>query len=107
MAQRDPAIHLRHAFVRDGRLSSLPSRPAMLDAACDFLVQRFEPDRLYDERQVNAVLAHDAPDPATLRRLLVDRGFLGRRKGTYWRERPTPPRPPRGIEAEGPRSAGS
>lgn len=62
----------------------------MLLAACAFLADRFEPDRLYDEDEVNAILAGDAPDPATLRRLLVDFGFLGRRAGTYWRERPSP-----------------
>jgi hypothetical protein len=89
---RDPAVHLRHAFVRDGRLTSLPSRATMLDAACAFLADRFVPDRLYDEREVNAILADDAPDPATLRRLLVDHGYLGRRNGgAYWRERPSPP----------------
>ena len=90
-ATRDPAVHLRHAFVRDGRLTSLPTRAAMLDAACAFLAERFEPDRLYDESEVNAILADDAPDVATLRRLLLDHGYLGRRKGAYWRERPSPP----------------
>ena len=61
-AGRDPAVHLRHAFVRDGHLTSLPSRASMLDAACAFLAERFEADRLYDEREVNAILADDAPD---------------------------------------------
>jgi hypothetical protein len=91
---RDPTVHLRHAFVRSGHLTSLPSRRPMVLAACEFLAERFEPDRLYDEREVNAMLADDAPDPATLRRLLVDHGFLGRRNGAYWRERPTPPPTP-------------
>ena len=88
---RDPAAHLRIAFVRDGRLHTLPRRRPLLLAACAFLAERFEPDRLYDEREVNAILGDDAPDPATLRRLLVDHGYLGRRSGTYWRERPSPP----------------
>jgi hypothetical protein len=88
---RDPAEHLHHAFVRDGRLTSLPTRRPLVLAACAFLAERFAPDRLYDEAEVNAILADDAPDPATLRRLLVDHGYLGRRTGTYWRERPTPP----------------
>lgn len=93
MAPRDPAVHLQHAFVRDGRLVALPTRDAMVEAACAFLVERFERDRLYDEREVNAILARDAPDPATLRRQLVDRGYLGRARGTYWRERQDPPSP--------------
>ncbi len=90
MADRDPATHLRHVFVRDGRLVALPRRSALLEAACAFLADRFERDRLYDERDVNAILAGDAPDPATLRRMLVDHGFLGRRANVYWRERPEP-----------------
>ena len=90
MADRDPSVHLRYAFVRDGRLIALPRRPALLEAACAFLAERFARDRLYDEREVNAILADDAPDPATLRRLLVDHGFLGRRASVYWRERPIP-----------------
>jgi hypothetical protein len=83
---RDPATHLRHAFVRDGRLASLPSRRrTLLLAACAFLADRFERGRRYPEREVNELLADDAPDVATLRRLLVDEGFLERDHGSYWR----------------------
>lgn len=98
MPERDPDVHLRHAFVRNGRLTGLPARRPLLLAACEFLAGRFEPDRLYDEREVNAILAADEPDPATLRRLLVDHGFLGRRNGVYWRERPSPPPAPDGAD---------
>jgi hypothetical protein len=83
--QRDPATHLRHAFVREGRLTSLPGRRPMLLAACAFLAERFEPGRDYLEAEVNAILADDAPDHATLRRLLVDEGFLVRAHGIYRR----------------------
>ena len=89
--RRDPATHVLVAFFRDGRLTSLPSRSSYRLAALALLAERFERDHLYDEREVNAILADDAPDPATLRRLLVDHGYLGRRNGAYWRERPSPP----------------
>jgi len=89
--RRDPATHVLVAFFRDGRLTSLPSRSSYRLAALAVLAERFERDRLYDEREVNAIMADDAPDPATLRRLLVDHGYLGRRNGTYWRERQSPP----------------
>lgn len=79
------------AFVRDGRLTSLPTRASYRLAALELLADRFERDRLYDEHEVNEILADDAPDPATLRRLLVDHGYLGRMNGTYWRERVSPP----------------
>jgi len=80
----------------------------MLDAACAFLAERFEADRLYDEHEVNAILADDAPDPATLRRLLVDHGYLGRRNGgAYWRERQSPPPLARSGDRPGSKPAGT
>ncbi len=57
----------------------------MVLAACAFLAARFEPGRRYAEREVNALLADDAPDVATLRRLLVDEGSLQCDHGSYWR----------------------
>lgn len=84
-AGRDPDAHLRYAFVRDGHLRSLPSRRPMILAACVFLAGRFMRGRRYAEREVNELLADDAPDVATLRRLLVDEGFLERDHGSYWR----------------------
>ena len=90
-ARHDPAEHVRLAFFRDGRLTSLPSRGSYRMAALAALAERFTRDRLYDEHEVNLILADDAPDPATLRRLLVDHGYLGRLNGTYWRERQSPP----------------
>ena len=89
-ARHDPETHVRVAFFRDGRLTSLPSRSGYRLAALAVLADRFERDHLYDEREVNEILAGDAPDPATLRRLLVDHGHLGRLNGTYWRERQSP-----------------
>jgi len=82
---RDPTTHVRIAFFRDGNLTSLPRRRAYLLAVCAELAGRFDPGRRYRETEVNAILADDAPDPATLRRLLVDEGFLEREPGAYWR----------------------
>lgn len=82
---RDPMEHVRIAFFRAGRLTSLPRRRAYLLAACAQLANRFDPGRRYPEGEVNAILAGDAPDPATLRRLLVDEGYLHREAGVYWR----------------------
>ncbi len=39
---------------------------------------QFEPERMYDEREINAVLREYHPDVASLRRYLVDGGFLRR-----------------------------
>jgi hypothetical protein len=82
---RDPDHHVRLTFFRDGRLTALPSRPRMRVAALRMLAERFEPGRRFEEREVNGILSDDAPDHATLRRLLVDHGLLDRTAGVYTR----------------------
>jgi hypothetical protein len=84
-ARHDPETHVRLAFFRDGRLTSLPSRSSYRLAALGVLTERFERGRRYSERDVSSMLAGDAPDSATLRRLLVDHGLLARAGGQYWR----------------------
>lgn len=73
------------AFVRDGRLLSIPAGHGKRQVVLDLLAQEFEPGRRYREREVNAVLARWHPDTASLRRYLVDDGFMQREAGEYWR----------------------
>jgi hypothetical protein len=73
------------AFVRDGRITSMPSARAKRLVVLDWLVQAFEPGVRYSEREVNEIVAARHPDTAALRRYLVDEGMLDRRAGEYWR----------------------
>lgn len=73
------------AFVRDGRLTSIPAQRSKRLVVLDHLVRVFEPGVRYPERQVNVLLAVWHPDVAALRRYLVDEGFLTREAGVYWR----------------------
>jgi hypothetical protein len=73
------------AFVRDGRLVSIPSVHSKRLVVLDWLTQRFEPGRRYSEEMVNLILAQVHPDTAALRRYLVDDDFLSRADGEYWR----------------------
>lgn len=83
-APPDAAKVLR-AFVRGGRLLSIPAGKAKRQVIRDLLAQEFEPGRRYTERQVNAMLVRWHPDTAALRRYLVDDGFMERESGEYWR----------------------
>ena len=85
-ARHDPHTHVLKAFFDGQRLTSLPRRSSYRLAALAVLAGRFEPGHRYGEREVSAILADDAPDPATVRRLLVDHGLLSRAAGAYWRE---------------------
>jgi hypothetical protein len=71
--------------LRDGRLIHMPSKRSRRLVLLEELAQRFEPGKHYSERQVNASLSEVDTDTATLRRYLVDNGFLDRGDGEYWR----------------------
>ena len=73
------------AFVRDGRLTSIPAQHSKRRVVLEHLVRVFEPGVRYPEREVNALLAVWHPDVAALRRYLVDEALLSREAGEYWR----------------------
>ena len=73
------------AFFKGGRLTSIPVGRAKRLAVLDFLAARFEPGKVYPERDVNSTLREYHDDVAALRRYLVDEEFLERRDGFYWR----------------------
>jgi hypothetical protein len=73
------------AFVREGRLVSIPVPRAKRLVVLDWLAQDFEPGRRYGEAMVNLILGKRHPDTAALRRYLVDEGILDRAGGQYWR----------------------
>jgi hypothetical protein len=79
------AAKVRRAFVRDGRLVSIPTVRSKRLVLLDMLAQEFEPGRRYSEPMVNLMLGKWHADTAALRRYLVDEGFLDRSAGEYWR----------------------
>lgn len=73
------------AFLREGRLISIPAVRSKRLIVLDLLAQEFEPGVRYPEADVNDILRQWHPDVAALRRYLVDEGFLDRAQGLYWR----------------------
>ena len=64
------------AFLRDGRLVSIPAKPSKRDLLLPVILDRcFPEDRDYEEKEVNMRLALLHPDVAALRRYLVDGGL--------------------------------
>ena len=77
------------AFVKDGRLVSIPSKPAKRDLLLPWLLDEcFPEDRDYEEKEVNQRLALFHPDVAALRRYLYDEGYVDRAQGLYRRSDP-------------------
>lgn len=84
-APEDEARVLR-TYLRAGRLTRVPAQRAKKLVVLDRLAQEFDVGLRYSERQVNAILRRFHPDVASLRRYLVDEGFLDREPGgDYWR----------------------
>jgi hypothetical protein len=74
------------AFIRDGRLVSIPAREKRRGVIYRYLCDRvFTEDRIYPEREVNQRLALFHPDVATIRRGMVDAGLVNRTGGDYRR----------------------
>lgn len=80
-----PDDQVLNRSIVNGRLIRLPRKRSKRLVVLDYFAQLFEPGAHYSERQVNATLRAFDDDVATLRRHLVDEGFLDRADGAYWR----------------------
>jgi len=83
MTEEEGEVLARY-FTGD-RLRELPAQRSKRLVVLERLALEFEPGVRYDEPQVNALLRRFHPDHATLRRQLVDEGYLDRSAGEYWR----------------------
>lgn len=71
----------------DGQLTRLPTKQKKMLVILRWLATLFEPERLYSEVEVNEILKNVyAEDYVSLRRDLVDLGYLRRERGggKYW-----------------------
>src|SRR2546421_6378795 len=75
-----------------GRLVSIPVQRKKRLAILKWLVEDFQPGRLYPATEGNRVISRRHPDFAALPRYLVDEELMQRRRGGYWRTRPHPHR---------------
>jgi len=89
--QDDRARAMRH-FFRDGKLTTIPAARKQRVIVLQYLLEQFDPNQAYAEREVNELLGRFHEDYATLRRELVDYGYLVREKGIYEVARTLPKR---------------
>ena len=71
------------AFFDGPRLRQIPASRKKRVIVLRRLLERFAPDRSYPESEVNELLREAHDDVATLRRELVDYGFMVRDRGIY------------------------
>jgi len=72
-------------FLQRGRLIRIPAQRKKRQIILEKLVEEFEPERTYSEREVNQILVEFHDDVATLRREMIACGLMQRDHDTYWR----------------------
>ncbi len=74
------------SFFRHGTLEKLPAQQKKRLIVLEQFAIRFDPGRRYSEQEVTGIIKPLFDDYCTIRRLLVDEGFVQRDGSTYWRE---------------------
>jgi DNA-binding transcriptional ArsR family regulator len=77
-------VRVLRAFFEGDTLTSIPAQHSKRLVVLRQLAETvFEKKRKYPEKEVNQLLAVRHPDAASLRRYLVDEGFMSRKQGIY------------------------
>ena len=84
----DERARVLATFIKDGRLVSIPAQYKKRRYVMEELARSFEWGRLYDEKEVNAILKTFHDDVASLRREFIDQRIMMREGGRYWLVRP-------------------
>lgn len=72
-------------WVKNGRIVDLPVQEKKKQIVIRWLAGQIAPDRRWTEKEFSEWLAQFNEDYATLRRYLVDSGYMTRENGIYWR----------------------
>ena len=86
-ARRDAQYRQKviNAFFEYGKLKSIPAQHKKERIVLEVIVQAFEFDRIYSEREVNIIIADYHDDFCTIRRDMIGERLLARDTEGYWR----------------------
>lgn len=89
-AQRDAKYRQKviDAFFEYGKLKSIPAQRKKERIILEVIVENFELDRIYSEREVNILIADFFDDFCTIRRDMISEQLLDRDGTNYWRVHP-------------------
>lgn len=82
----DEAKKVLYTYTSNGRLQQIPKKQKRLLVILRWLATLFRPGERYSEQEVSDTLAEVHEDYASLRRYLVEYGFMHRQRGggDYW-----------------------
>ena len=84
--KREERIDVLGQWLVDGTMKRLPSKEKKKAILLDYFVHLFSEDVMYSEREVNDIIKSCYHDYATVRRYLIDYGYLKRKDNgsLYW-----------------------
>lgn len=78
-------IVLGNLLLPDGRLKVIPAQRKKREVVLRYILNSFQLDVHYTEKQVNEILTRFHDDTATLRREMIVYKMMKRAEGEYWR----------------------
>ena len=81
--ERDKVLR---TYLKDGRMSLLPGKEKKKLVVLQYVMERFETSRNYTEKEVNEIIRTIVDDYVTVRRYLIEYGFMDRKRdgSAYW-----------------------
>jgi hypothetical protein len=84
--QYDPwEMKVLNTFIQGERIRFIPAQQKKKLVLLRWLLEKFEKERAYTEKEVNEIIEPHYSDYCTLRRYLIDFGFMTRHAGIYQR----------------------
>jgi len=81
----DPGERIIDRFMKKGRFEALPAQYKKRKYILEYILRQFELNRLYTEKEVNAIVSHYHDDYCRVRREFVDEKMMNRKNGQYRR----------------------
>ena len=83
--QLDPKTQIIERFMKNGRFDVLPVQLKKRRYIIEHILQQFEQNRIYTEKEVNEIITRFHDDYCRVRREFVDGKMMNRKNGKYRR----------------------
>ena len=83
--QSDPGAKVVRNFVQNGRVTALPAQRKKRRYLLEYILRRFETNRVYTEKEINSTVGELYEDFCTVRREFIINGMMTRTGGKYIR----------------------
>lgn len=80
-----PEEKVLRTFLDGDQITAIPAKRAKQQIIARWLIEKFEHDRQYEEREINEIIKQHNWDWAHWRRFMIDEHMMARAGGFYWR----------------------